>query len=328
MLDRRTTLTLGAAALGMLAQGEATAQVRPLPSITSPQAPSPSAPQAPSLPYRPHTVRTPDGVVIQAYEYGNPNGPAILFIHGYAQAALSWDRQTRDPELLRDFRMVAYDLRGHGMSSKPEGDQYYKPGKVWADEVEAVIEQTGLHRPILVGWSYGGRVMGDYLTEYGSGAIGGMNWVGALSSGSPDLANPRNRGFNGPAAMGSADPATAIRSTIAFLRECFETQPSTADFETMLAFNMMVPRHVRLSLLGRPADYEAQIKALTIPVLVTHGALDKLVDVRMGRYTVATAPHAKLSIYENVGHAPFWEDAPHFNRELAELAQTAAARRG
>jgi non-heme chloroperoxidase len=131
---------------------------------------------------RQHRVRTPDGVEVAAYEYGNPQGAAILFIHGYMQAALSWDRQTRDPDLAREFRMVAYDIRGHGMSAKPEGDGFCKPGKAWADEVKAVIDALGLRRPVLVGWSYGGRIMGDYLAEHGGGAISAMDWVGATSS--------------------------------------------------------------------------------------------------------------------------------------------------
>ncbi|MBY0334937.1 MAG: alpha/beta hydrolase [Acetobacteraceae bacterium] len=147
------------------------------------QAPAAQAPAAqPALPHRRHTVRTPDGVEIAAYKYGNAQGQPILFIHGYMQAALSWDRQTRDPELAREFRLVAYDIRGHGMSTKPEGDPFYKPGQVWADEVKGVIDTLGLQRPVLVGWSYGGRIMGDYLNAHGHGAIGGVDWVGATSS--------------------------------------------------------------------------------------------------------------------------------------------------
>lgn len=278
--------------------------------------------QAPPLPYRRHVVRTPDGVEIAAYEYGNPQGQPILFIHGYMQAALSWDRQLRDPDLARDYRMIAYDIRGHGMSGKPEGDAFYKPAKVWADELKSVMEQTGLQRPVLVGWSYAGRIMGDYLNAHGAGAIGAINWVDAISSAADPSRFGRGGRHGGPNGSGSADPATAIRATIAFLRECFEVQPNAGDFETMLAFNMMVPRHVRLALLGRPLDIEASLKALSIPVLVTHGQFDRVVEVSMSRYTASTVPGARLSIYDGVGHAPFWEDAPRFNRELVELARS------
>ena len=307
---------LGDAALGAAAMlGAGRARAQPAAPLAGAGAGAP----------RQHRVRPPDGVEVAAYEYGNPQGPAILFIHGYMQAALSWDRQTGDPALARDFRMVAYDLRGHGMSGKPEGDAFYKPSKAWADEVKAVIDTLGLRRPVLVGWSYGGRVMGDYLAEHGPGAIGAMDWVGATSSAvDPSRFGPGGR-FNGPNGSGSADPATAIRNTVSFLRACFELQPAASDFETMLAFNMMVPRHVRLALNGRPMDIEAKLRALSLPTLVTHGEQDRLVLAAMGRYTAATVPGAKLSLYGGIGHSTFWEDAPRFNREPAELARSAAS---
>ena len=94
--------------------------------------------------------RAPDGVEVAAYEHGNPQGPAILFVHGHMQAALSWDRQTRDPGLAREFRMVVYNIRGHGMSGEPEGDAFYKPGKAWAYEAKAFIDALGLRRAVLV----------------------------------------------------------------------------------------------------------------------------------------------------------------------------------
>lgn len=318
MMDRRTAMTAGALGLAAASALEGRTALAQQPAAPA-AAPAPAAPR---LPYRAHSIRTPDGVQIAAYEFGNPDGPAILFIHGYQQAAMSWDRQLRNAELAREFRMVAYDIRGHGMSDKPVGDPYYKPGRVWADEMKAVIEALNLSRPVVVGWSYAGRIMGDYLTAYGHDTLGATNWVAATSS----LADPSRIGRGvrhiGPNAGASADPLTAIRATIAFLRDCFEIQPNATDFEIMLGFNMMVPRHVRLGLGGRPLQIDDRLRALAIPTLVTHGQYDKVSDVSMGRYTASVVPNARLSVYDGVGHAPFWEDAPRFNRELAELARS------
>jgi pimeloyl-ACP methyl ester carboxylesterase len=279
---------------------------------------SPAAP----LPYTPHLVRTPDGLAISAQEWGNPGGPAILFIHGYAQAGMSWTRQVTDPALAARFRMVTYDLRGHGNSDKPVGNEWYREGRRWADEVKAVIDTIGLSRPVLVGWSYGGRVIGDYLTQHGQAAISGINFVGAVTS----TADPQRFGTAAGLLGGatSDDLATGVRAIIAFLRACFEVQPTQAEFETMLAFNSMMPRHARIGLVGRTADYEAPFRALGIPVLVTHGEKDQAVRPTMGRYTVEAIPGAQASFYENIGHSPFWEDAPRFNRELAALVARAA----
>ena len=91
----------------------------------------------------------------------------------------------------------------------------------------------------------------------------------------------------------------------------------------MLAFNMMVPRHARLSLLGRTLDMDARLRTIDVPTLITHGVLDKAADITMARHTASVIPNARLSAWDNIGHAPFWEDAPRFNRELAELARGA-----
>jgi non-heme chloroperoxidase len=60
-----------------------------------------------------------------------------------------------------------------------------------------------------------------------------------------------------------------------------------------------------------------------VPVLVTQGSEDKLVLRGLGELTAAVVPGARLSMYDGIGHAPFAEDAPRFNRELAEFVRAA-----
>ena len=98
-------------------------------------------------------VKTPDGLTIAAQDWGNPSGPEILFIHGFSQSHLSWIKQVTNGDLAKQFHMVTYDLRGHGNSDKPVEPERYKTSKYWADEVQAVMDATGLERPVLVGWS-------------------------------------------------------------------------------------------------------------------------------------------------------------------------------
>ncbi len=98
-------------------------------------------------------VKTPDGLAIAAGEWGNAAGPEIVFIHGFSQRSLSWSRQLTDPGLSAAFRMIAYDLRGHGASDKPADKESYGRDRLWADELAAVIAAAGLKRPVLVGWS-------------------------------------------------------------------------------------------------------------------------------------------------------------------------------
>ena len=102
----------------------------------------------------------------------------MLFVHGFSQCRLAWDRQLRS-DLGRELRLVAMDLRGHGLSEKPRDD--YGDPSVWAADIPAVVTDLALERPILCGWSYGGVVVADYLRSHGEGAVGGVVLVGAIS---------------------------------------------------------------------------------------------------------------------------------------------------
>ena len=170
--------------------------------------------------YKPISVKTPDGLTISAQEWGNPAGPEILLIHGFAQSNLSWMRQVNG-DLAKDFRIVTYDLRGHGNSDKPDDKARYHDNKAWADEVQAVIDAAGLKRPVLVGWSYAGRVISDYVTIHGAGKIAGINFVDASIKFLPEFVGENLKNL---ALMTSEDLTTNIAATRAFVHGCFEKQ--------------------------------------------------------------------------------------------------------
>jgi non-heme chloroperoxidase len=265
------------------------------------------------------SVKTPDGLTISAQEWGNPNGPEILFIHGFSQSGMSWTKQVNS-DLAKEFHMVTYDLRGHGNSDKPLEPERYRNSKAWADEVQAVMDAAGFKRAVLVGWSYGGRVMADYLTTYGTGKLAGLDYVDAGQKGDPSFFGPNLKNLP---LMASEDLATNIAATREFLHGCFNIQPTQAEYETMLAFNMMVPPKVRAGLSNRPLDVDDMLRSLKLPVLVTHGSADLNSNLITAEYTAKMIPGAKLSVYQGVGHSPFFEDAPRFNAELAAFVRGA-----
>ena len=88
-----------------------------------------------------------------------------------------------DSDLAKEFHIITYDLRGHGNSDKPLDPSRYQDSKAWGDEVQAVIDAAGLKRPVLVGWSYAGRVISDYVATHGAGKLAGINFVDAGDQG-------------------------------------------------------------------------------------------------------------------------------------------------
>lgn len=263
------------------------------------------------------TVTSRDGVRLSVQERGTADGPAILFLHGINQCHLSWTRQVNAPEL-EGFRRVTMDLRGHGASDKPDRAEAYGDER-WADDIAAVIEAAGLTKPVVVAWSYAGRVITDYLRKYGTSAIGAINLVDASLISDSTMLGPDRRHL---IAMQSDDLVTNIESTTGFLRACFVKQPPVEDFQTMLAFNMVVPPAIRKLMIARSVNEGDMLPRIDVPVLLSHGSEDGLLLPSMSRYAADRIPNAKLSIYDGIGHSPFYEDAPRYNRELADFVMS------
>lgn len=262
-------------------------------------------------------VETPDGLNIAVQEWGNPAGRPIIFIHGFSQCHLSWSRQY-DSALAREFRLITYDLRGHGRSDKPLTPEFYREGHRWAGELDAVIELTQAEKPVLVAWSYGGRIVSDYLARFGAGALSGISLVGSKIKSAPAFL-----GAGIPALqqkMASDDLSDGIPATIAFLKACAETWDADT-FSVHLAFNMLVPPEVRGLLHGRELDADAVFKDLNIPILVTHGTSDRITPHAAGEHIHAISTRSRLSLYEATGHCPFLEQPERFNAELADFVR-------
>jgi pimeloyl-ACP methyl ester carboxylesterase len=265
-------------------------------------------------------IRSSDGLILAGYEAGNPRGPEILLIHGFSQCSLCWSNQFSSPALAEDFRLIAFDVRGHGTSEKPVDLSRYADDRLFADDVHSVMEAFNLRRPVLVGWSYAGRIVGDYAEAYGTRRVAGINYVCARTNNDP--------AFNGPGTfflgdMSGIDLAANSEATRSFLRACYEKQPNPEEFEAAFDYNMLVPPSIRGAHLSRPASDGSILAKLDVPVLVTQGSEDKLVLRGLGELTAAVVPGARLSLYDGIGHAPFAEDPARFNRELAEFVRAA-----
>jgi pimeloyl-ACP methyl ester carboxylesterase len=200
--------------------------------------------------------------------------------------------------------------------------EHYANGDRWADDVAAIMEQLSLARPVLAGWSYGGCVICDYLRKYGDQKIAGINFVAAAV-----VLGPKAFGsLIGPGFLGNApgacepDLPTNILSIRKFLRACIRKEIPSEEFEAALAYNMVVNPKVRGSLIQRQLDFAPVLRAINVPVHITHGLSDTVVLPAMSEYIMGNCAGATASWFEGVGHAPFLEEPERFNRELAAFA--------
>ena len=268
-----------------------------------------------------HEITGGGGIQLHLVETGNPKGRPILFIHGFSQCWLAWLRQMSS-DLANDYRLVAMDMRGHGLSDKPR--EGYADSRLWADDVKAAIETLRLDHPILCGWSYGPLVILDYIRHYGEARIGGLNLVDALTKLGSDAAmavlTPELLSL--VPGFFSTDVEPSVRSLESLVRMCFAQELSAEDLYLMLGYTVSVPPYVRQALFSRSFDNDDLLPKIRKPVLITHGAADAVVKPSAVDQHRAGLAHAQIHMMANAGHAPFWDDAPAFNQRLRAFAET------
>jgi non-heme chloroperoxidase len=268
-----------------------------------------------------YTATAPDGVALAVQESGNPDGQAIVFIHGLLGSRLNWEEQVASPQLQR-YRLITYDLRGHGLSGKPTAPDAYGDGRRWADDLATVIAAARVRKPVLVGWSLGGAVISNYLAAYGDGGIAGAVYVDGVIELAPDQITPHPDIYRD---IVSSDLKTHLDTERRFLALCFQRQPDAATFARLLANAAMASWEMQAAVQTMSVAAAEGLGKARVPVLLLYGAHDALVRpapaIARAR---AINPRVRSLVYADAGHAPFLEEAARFNRDLSHFVETLA----
>ena len=101
-------------------------------------------------------------LTVAALSVAGRSGPAVLFVHGNVSSSLFW--QPAMLALPEVYRPLAIDLRGFG-DTDPEPVDATRGLRDYADDLAAAVEALGLESVHLIGWSMGGGVVLQYLTD-------------------------------------------------------------------------------------------------------------------------------------------------------------------
>ncbi len=270
---------------------------------------------------RSHFVDGHGGMRLHVREAGRRDGPAILFLHGWSQSWMSWLKQMEDAALTSRFRLLAMDLRGHGMSGRSADDAAFTENRPWADDVQAVLEALDVADVVPVGWSYGGSVVLDHLTAWGTERVSGIMLVApAVLFFKKDYGRWYGPGLlDNAAGARSTDLAENIAAMRGLLHACIARPVDPEWFEIQLAASMVVPPQVRGAMTRKRLDYEALLRRIDIPVALVHGLEDRVVLPAVSRTLAGWIPGVRTELRSGTGHCPFAEEPEWFNAVLADF---------
>lgn len=107
-------------------------------------------------------------------------GEPVVLIHGWlSSSSVNWTLPGTTAILAKDYKVVALDVRGHGMSDKPAAEEAYGPQLV--EDVVRLMDHLKIEKAHIVGYSMGGIIAGNFIARHPnrvlSGTLGGMGWM-------------------------------------------------------------------------------------------------------------------------------------------------------
>src|SRR2546428_13845755 len=122
------------------------------------------------------TVGQENSTAIDIYCEDHGWGNAVVFVHGWPLSGASWEKQVTDL-LNAGHRVITYDRRGFGQSSKPSTGYNYD---TFAEDLHKLVTKLELRDFALVGFSMGGGEVARYIGKYGSGRVSKAVFLSAV----------------------------------------------------------------------------------------------------------------------------------------------------
>jgi len=244
-----------------------------------------------------------NGININFEEHGSPAGAPILLTHAYAATLQMWQPQF---EAWRDYRVIAWDMRGHGgTDSPPTQDQYTE--KLTVEDMAALLRHLGIEKSVIGGLSLGGYLSLEFYVAH------------------PDMVRALVLCNTGPGYR--KDDARAAWNDFAIgYAKRFEERgldgfgrgieiDATRAYQRAAEGLAFAGRGI---LTQRDAKVMDALDKIDVPVLVVWGADDQ--RYKSGcEYLAAKIPNATLAVVEGAGHAVNLYKPGEFNRIVLEF---------
>ena len=256
---------------------------------------------------------------VDLYYEDRGSGETIVLVHGWSCSRHAFKYQVS--ELMKNHRVISYDLRGHGDSDRPE---YGLTMNQYAQDLNQLMNYLNVDKFSLVGWSMGTHIIFEYVKQFGCDNIDKLCFIDM----SPKLITDNDWSLG---LYGDFDHKANLEvlSTLAANWDGFvdEFVPAlfskNGDFDQELV-NWLKKEarkntpHVMINMWIAMVvqDYRDILSQITVPCLITYGEDSELYLAENSEYINQKIPNSKLVSFSNCGHGLLLEAPDKFNKEL------------
>lgn len=244
------------------------------------------------------------------------SGEAIVFVHGGGTSHEFWEQQMYN--LVDDYQVVAYDLRGHGDSDKPPTGHNFDR---FTEDLEALVNHLGLQQVTVVCHAIGGYVGMMYALRNPESIArlvlvsSGIRWLGADEErGGFSLEFWKE--YSDGLATDKIEATAKVVDSVFFYRPPGQATKQEI-VNTMMKWPLCATKQIAKA--AQKINFEGQLDAVRIPVLIIHGAHDRKQRYSGAAYLRDNFPNATLVAFEESAHLPPLEEVEKFNRVLRDF---------
>ena len=251
-------------------------------------------------------------------------GKPVVLIHGWPLSGRSWEKQAQ-ALLNAGYRVITYDRRGFGWSSRPASGYDYD---TFAQDLHILMTELDLRDATLVGFSMGGGEVARYLGMYGSERIAKAVFMAAIP---PFLLKTADNpdGVDGSVFEGIRKAITEDRLAFltSFLSNFYNLDvlggKRISEEAVRQSWNVAAgasPKGTLDCVSAWLTDFRKDIERIDVPTLVIHGDADRILPLSStGKRTHEMVKGSSLVVIEGGPHGLNWTHAGEVNRALLDF---------
>ena len=255
-------------------------------------------------------------------------GLPVLLIHGNSSCKEVFAKQLGSP-MAETYRMIAFDLPGHGASSDAYNPSETYSMKGYADVVLEVMRGLDVTQAVIFGWSLGGHIAIELLPQF-------SGLVGLMISGAPPVqptGEGMQAGFKAHPMVGLIGKGDLTEEEVSIFSDGAYGPAATPTFEAALRRTDGRARTMMFEGLfnGKTSDQRELVVSSKVPVAIVNGENDPIINTDyVGGLDYASLWDKHCFVFRGEGHAPFLTNPevfnPIFDRFLKDMAALAERR--